>query len=127
MKSRAKKTGATKKSTNPPTPKKRIRNYKAHTKKELSEAFPEIVDSSIERAKHGSLTHTKFLIEMAGVKDERTSRGKKQRHVSLAEMLMKELAKRNDMETEVEDPKDQETQAQQHGPKAADTRSEDEA
>lgn len=125
---RAKKTPGTKKqagvgSSVARMPVKRVRDYKGHAKKKLSEAFPAIVGVLIERAKEGSLTHAKFLFEIGGVKDEHQSRGGQKRHPSLAEILLKELAERGEKAAGVEGPEHEE--AQQHGPKAADRRSED--
>lgn len=126
----SKKTIAAKIETGPSSVKaslsaKRVRDYKRHAKKELSEAFPEIVGVLIERAKKGSLTHAKFLFEIGGVKDERLGRVSRKRHVSLAEILLNEVAKRGEEAADVGEPQRKEALAQQHEPRTADTRSED--
>jgi hypothetical protein len=98
-KTRPKKAVAAKKDAAPglkPACAKRVRNYRKLAKKELSEAFPDIVDVLVERAKEGSLTHTKFLFEIGGGKDQPAKRGVRQRHPSLAEMLLDEVAKRRE-------------------------------
>jgi hypothetical protein len=98
-KTRPKKAVAAKKKAAPglkPASATKVRNYKKLAKKELSQAFPDIVDVLIERAKEGSLTHTKFLFEIGGGKDQPSKRGARQRHPSLAEMLLDEVTKRRE-------------------------------
>lgn len=75
---------------------KRVNNFKRHAKREISEAFPAIVDGLVERAKEGSLTHTKFLFDIGGVKDKPLSQEKREREPSLSEMLLEEVTKRHD-------------------------------
>jgi hypothetical protein len=83
-------------SKKPAAKTKRVNNYKRHAKREISEAFPEIVDVLVERAKEGSLTHAKFLFDIGGVKDKPLSQEKREREPSLSEMLLEEVAKRHD-------------------------------
>jgi hypothetical protein len=75
---------------------KRVKNYKRHAKREISVAFPTIVKTLVEQAKKGSLTHTKFLFDIGGVKDKPLSQEKREREPSLSEMLLEEVAKRHD-------------------------------
>ena len=84
-----------------PAARKRVRDYKNHAKKELSEAFPAIVGALVERAKGGSLTHAKLLFEIGGVKDKPVSPGSRQEQPSLAKLLLQEVAKRREEATEL--------------------------
>lgn len=104
---------------------KRVRNYRKHAKKELSEAFPEIVDVLVERAKEGSLTHTKFLFEIGGGKDKPASRESRHRERSLAGMLLEEVAKRREQASEVDGARQVDGQGREHSSKTASLRSED--
>src|SRR5271170_1288991 len=73
--------------------KKRVRNYKRHTAKLLSEEFPDIMQTLAKKSKEGSLSHTKYLFEIARVKEdiERQGQGSEP---SLAELLLAEVRKR---------------------------------
>jgi hypothetical protein len=75
---------------------KRVRNYKFHAKKELSAAFPAIVDELVSRAKKGSLTHTRLLFDIGGVKDKPVHRESQPAVFSLAELLLDEAAKNHE-------------------------------
>jgi hypothetical protein len=85
-------TGDSKKKAARAVPK-RVKNYKFHAKKELSAAFPAIVDVLVNRAKKGSLTHTKLLFDIGGVKDKPIRKESQQPHFSLAQVLLDEVAK----------------------------------
>ena len=73
--------------------KKRVRNYKRHTTKLLSEEFPDIMQTLANKSKEGSLSHTKYLFEIGRVKEdiERHGQGNEP---SLAELLLAEVRKR---------------------------------
>lgn len=72
----------------------RVRNFKGHTKKQLSESFSKIVEAHLEEAKNGSLKHTDWLFEVGGVKQEiRAEKKGKGRDPSLASLLLLELEK----------------------------------
>lgn len=81
-------------------PVKRVRNYKKHAKRELSEAFPVIVQTLVKKAEEGSLTHAKLLFDIGGVKDAAKEDGRKRKgpnhEPSLAEMLLDEVKKRRE-------------------------------
>ena len=79
---------------------KRVRNYKFHAKKELSAAFPAIVDVLVSRAKKGSLTHTKLLFDIGGVRDKPIHKESQQPHFSLAQVLLDEVAKLQEQTSE---------------------------
>jgi hypothetical protein len=96
---RAKVKGTSKKKAAKAAPK-RVRNYKFHAKKELSAAFPAIVDELVNRAKKGSLTHTKLLFDMGGVKDKPVHRESQQAPFSLAQVLLDEVAKQHEQALE---------------------------
>jgi hypothetical protein len=87
----AKKTEATQ--VEKPAAVKRVRNYKNHAKKELSQAFPAIVDTLIKQAKKGSLTHTKFLFELGGGKDKPVKRDAAKKEPSFVTALFDAKAK----------------------------------
>jgi hypothetical protein len=86
-----------------PAPK-HVRNYKLHAKKELSAAFPAIVDVLVNRAKKGSLTHTKFLFDLGGVKDKPVHRECVEPHFSFAELLLSDLVKQQEKDLENKEP-----------------------
>jgi len=73
--------------------KKRVRNYKRHTTKLLSEEFPDIMQTLANKSKEGSLSHTKYLFEIGRVKEdiERQGQGSEP---SLAELLLAEVRRR---------------------------------
>ena len=73
--------------------KKRVRNYKRHTTKLLSEEFPEIMQTLANKSKEGSLSHTKYLFEIGGVKEDIERQGQVG-EPSLAELLLAEVRKR---------------------------------
>lgn len=87
---------------------KRVRNYRKHAKKELSEAFPVIVQTLVKKAEEGSLTHAKLLFDIGGVKDAAKAEGRKRkssdREPSLAEMLLDEVKKRREEAAGAESP-----------------------
>jgi hypothetical protein len=95
--SKAKRTS--KKKAAKPAPK-RVRNYKFHAKKELSAAFPAIVNELVSRAKKGSLTHTRLLFDIGGVKDKPVHRESQQAPFSLAQVLLDEVAKQHEQALE---------------------------
>ena len=70
----------------------RVRNFKGHTKKKLSESFSKIVEAHVEEAKKGSLKHTEWLFEIVGVKEETKANNKaKNGDPSFASLLIEEL------------------------------------
>lgn len=71
----------------------RVRNFKGHTQKHLSESFSEILEAHLGEAKKGSIKHTEWLFEVGGVKDEINGTKKKSGDSSLASLLMVELGK----------------------------------
>ena len=73
--------------------KKRVRNYKRHTTKLLSEEFPDIMQTLANKSKEGSLSHTKYLFEIGGVKEDIERQGQAG-EPSLAELLLEEVRKR---------------------------------
>jgi len=73
--------------------KKRVRNYKRHTAKLLSEEFPDIMQTLAKKSKEGSLSHTKYLFEIARVKEDIERQGQVG-EPSLAELLLAEVRKR---------------------------------
>jgi len=91
--------GTSKKKAAKPAPKS-VRNYKFHAKKELSAAFPAIVHELVSRAKKGSLTHTKLLFDIGGVKDKPVHRENQQAPFSLAQVLLDEVAKQQEQALE---------------------------
>lgn len=91
--------GTSEKKAPKPAPK-RVRNYKFHAKKELSAAFPDIVTELVSRAKKGSLTHTRLLFDIGGVKDKPVHRENQPAPFSLAQVLLDEVAKQHEQAAE---------------------------
>jgi len=81
--------------------KKRVQNFR-RAKIEISGAFPEIVHTLIDRAKEGSVNHTKLLFDIGGVKEQMKEEAKHRERVagsaSLADLLMHELERQHEPE-----------------------------
>jgi hypothetical protein len=86
----------------PAKTKKKVQNFRRHAKQEISGAFPEIVHELIDRAKAGSLDHTKLLFDIGGVKDQVKEEAKHKERVansaSLADLLLHELERQHEAE-----------------------------
>lgn len=50
----------------------------------------------MDRAKKGSLTHTKLLFDLGGVKDKPAHKESQQPHFSLAQVLLDEVTKQQE-------------------------------
>jgi hypothetical protein len=82
--------------------KKRVQNFRRHAKIEISGAFPEIVHTLIDRAKEGSVNHTKLLFDIGGVKEQMKEEAKHRERAagsaSLADLLIHELERQHEPE-----------------------------
>ncbi len=76
------------------TREKRVRNYRRHAKGVIAENFVTIMTTMAEKSNEGSLSHTKYLFEIGGVKEDIQRQGQGKPEPSLAELLLAEVKKR---------------------------------
>jgi hypothetical protein len=75
-----------------------VEEYQSHAKKVVSENFAHIVQTMAEKSAKGSLSHTKYLFEIGGVKEEIQRQGQGEDEPSLADLLLAEIRKRQTAE-----------------------------
>ncbi len=61
---------------------KNQKNLKRLTKTKAAEAWPNIMDTMVKKAKQGSVNHAKFLVDLGGLKDEEPQKQKPEKTLS---------------------------------------------
>ena len=70
---------------------RRSRQLHEEALKQVTEAAPEIMRATVEKAKAGSLTHTRWLFSLMEALEEQDKSSNGVSRMSLAEMLIKQL------------------------------------
>jgi hypothetical protein len=77
---------------------RRVRNFKRHTRKLMSDNFARIMNSLAEKAINGSVAHVKYLFEIGGVREELEREGDGKAEPSLAEVMLGEMRRQREEE-----------------------------
>jgi hypothetical protein len=77
---------------------KPVHNYQSHAKKVVSGNFANIMQTLAEKSAKGSLSHTKYLFEIGGVKEDIQRQGQGKGEPSLADLLLAEMRKQKPSE-----------------------------
>lgn len=77
---------------------KPVADFQSLTKDVLTENFADIMETMAQKSIAGSLSHTKYLFEIGGVKEELQRRIQNSGEPTLAELLLGEVARYRDMQ-----------------------------
>ncbi|HEY0760275.1 MAG TPA: hypothetical protein VGD59_13570 [Acidisarcina sp.] len=81
-----------------PSRKRKLVYFRNHAEEQTSEAFPDIVKKLVDKARDGSINHTRLLFDVAGISEasKAGSKGKsRSRSASLAKMILDAERKRD--------------------------------
>jgi hypothetical protein len=68
-----------------------ISDFQSHTQEIIASRFAEIIAAMAQKSAEGSLSHTKYLFDIGGVKDELQQQGQDNDEPTLAELLLAEV------------------------------------
>jgi hypothetical protein len=77
---------------------KSVTDFLSHTKELLIEKFADIMETIAQKSIEGSLSHTKYLFEIGGVREELLRQVQNNGEPSLAELLLAEVKGHRDAE-----------------------------
>ena len=75
-----------------------VTDFQSYAKEVVSRQFANIMKAMAEKSAKGSLAHTKYLFEIAGVKEEIQRQGQSNGEPSLAEILLAEVRRQSEPE-----------------------------
>jgi len=76
-----------------------VTDFLGRTKEILTEKFADIVEALAQKSVEGSLPHTKYLFEIAGLKEEFLRQVQNNGEPTLAELLLAEVKRHRDEAT----------------------------
>jgi hypothetical protein len=86
-------------STNTPADERPVVNFQSLAKEAVSRKFAKIMKTMAKKSEEGSLSHTKYLFEIGGVKEEIQRKDPNDAEPSLADLLLTEMRRQRSGET----------------------------
>lgn len=76
-----------------------VTDFQSHTRELLTGRFANIMEAMAQKSAEGSLSHTKYLFEIGGVRGELQRQAQNDGEPTLAELLLAEVRRHRDEET----------------------------